>query len=126
MFSNRVVFYLPDNSVNDATEFYIDTIKKGFEKAGFSVVVKSEIKNISRNDSYILTIEAKHFFILKLKFPSSRIVNWFQGVVAEEAFGLQAPMLENMFGIFMSGSHLSFPFIISLFQMRCWIIIKTN
>lgn len=86
MSSNRVVFYLPDNAVNDATEFYIDIIKKGFEEANFSVVVKNDIKDISRSDKYIFTIEAKHFFILKLKFPSSRIINWFQGVVAEEAF----------------------------------------
>lgn len=81
----KIVFFLPHDSVNDATEYYLKILSLGFEKSNFNVVYCSDIKFLP-NAEYILTIEAKQFFLAKIKYPKAKIINWFQGVVAEEAY----------------------------------------
>ncbi|PKF32911.1 hypothetical protein [Acinetobacter proteolyticus] len=83
----EIVFFLPEGSINDATEYYLKLLQLGFEDSNLNVVHCSNIK-VLREADYILTIEAKQFFLAKIKFPKAKIINWFQGVVAEEAYML--------------------------------------
>ncbi|WP_180138624.1 hypothetical protein [Acinetobacter sp. YH12043] len=83
--SNSVLFFLPDGSVNDATEYYIDILQNAFEISGYNVYKSSKIRDLKRYDN-ILTIEAKWFFFVKIINPKAIAFNWFQGVVAEEAY----------------------------------------
>ncbi len=79
-----ILFYLPEGTLNDATEYYIGILEEAFKEKGFKVFYSGDIKEVSKH-KYILTIEAKHFLKVKLKKPSAKVINWFQGVVAEEA-----------------------------------------
>ncbi|MCH7315767.1 hypothetical protein [Acinetobacter sp. ANC 3882] len=83
----EIVFFLPEGSINDATEYYLKILYLGFKDYGFNVIYCSNLKDLPASD-YILTIEAKQFFLAKIKFPKAKIINWFQGVVAEEAYVL--------------------------------------
>lgn len=83
--NNKILFFLPSGSINDATAYYIKVLEDAFKGAGYQVVKSSKIKAL-RVYSRILTIEAKWFFFTKLLNPSAVVFNWFQGVVAEEAY----------------------------------------
>lgn len=82
---DKILFLLPEGSLNDATEYYINILQVGFEKSGSIVYRSSTLKDVRKYDK-VLTIEAKWFFIAKLINPKANIMNWFQGVVAEEAY----------------------------------------
>lgn len=82
---NMVLFLLPLGTLNDATEYYVDILQESFEKAGYRVSRSDQLKDV-RKFKKILTIEAKWFFFSKVMNPSASIVNWFQGIVAEEAY----------------------------------------
>lgn len=83
--SNKILFLLPDGSLNDATQYYVQIIHEAFEKAGYIVSYSNKLFDAKKYQE-ILTIEAKWFFYAKLVNPSASIINWFQGVVAEEAY----------------------------------------
>lgn len=83
--NNKILFLLPSGSLNDATEYYIDILETSFLKANY-IVERSSILKVARSYRYILTIEAKWFFLAKVFNPKAIIINWFQGVVAEEAY----------------------------------------
>lgn len=83
--NNSILFFLPKGALNDATEYYVEILQKGFEKAGYKVSRSDSLTDI-RKFKKILTIEAKWFFFIKIINPSASIMNWFQGVVAEEAY----------------------------------------
>lgn len=82
---NKILFLLPDGSLNDATQYYVQIIHEAFEKAGYVVSYSNKLFDAKKYQE-ILTIEAKWFFYAKLINPSASIINWFQGVVAEEAY----------------------------------------
>lgn len=83
--SNKILFLLSDGSLNDATQYYVQIIHEAFEKAGYVVSYSNKLFDAKKYQE-ILTIEAKWFFYAKLVNPSASIINWFQGVVAEEAY----------------------------------------
>ncbi len=91
---DKILFLLPEGSLNDATEYYINILQEGFEISGANVHRSSTLKDV-RKYNKILTIEAKWFFIAKLMNPNANILNWFQGVVAEEAFMTTNSMLRK-------------------------------
>lgn len=83
--SKKILFLLSKDSLNDATEYYIDILRDSFMQSGFIIDISHRVKD-ARQYTYILTIEAKWFFFAKLANRHAKIINWFQGVVAEEAF----------------------------------------
>ena len=80
-------FYLLENDINEATSYYVDIIRKALEKQGEEVVYTSSLNNISFTDK-VLTIQAKAFFYVWLRNRKQYIVNWYQGIVPEEAMCL--------------------------------------
>ncbi|XDK02169.1 hypothetical protein ABUP58_00905 [Acinetobacter baumannii] len=62
----KILFYLPEGSINDATKYYIEILESSFSDF-FEVVIVKSLKEQS-NVKYILTIEAKHFFWQSLNF----------------------------------------------------------
>lgn len=92
--SKKILFLLSKDSLNDATEYYIDILKDSFIQSGFVVDISHRVKD-AREYMYILTIEAKWFFFAKLANRHAKIMNWFQGVVAEEAFMTTNSMLRK-------------------------------
>lgn len=82
---NSILFFLPQGTLNDATEYYVEILQNSFEKAGYKVCRSDSLTDV-RKFKKVLTIEAKWFFFIKIMNPSASIMNWFQGVVAEEAY----------------------------------------
>lgn len=104
----KILFYLPEGSINDATKYYIEILESSFSDFLEVVIVKS-LKEQS-NVKYILTIEAKHFFLAKLKFPKAKIINWFQGVVAEEALMTKGSLWRKYLWAFFESFTLKYSF----------------
>ena len=82
--TNKIIFFLPKKTMNEATVYYVDILKQGFIKAGYRV---EETENLSdlKNFNRIFVMSAKWCFIVKLFNPKAKIVTWFQGLGAEEA-----------------------------------------
>ncbi|WP_228127266.1 MULTISPECIES: hypothetical protein [Acinetobacter] len=72
------------NERNDATDYYVQLIKKSLEASGQAVLIIDDLKNIEKNDK-VLTISLKAFFYTWLRNPKQFIFHWFQGVTPEEA-----------------------------------------
>jgi hypothetical protein len=75
------------NERNDATDYYVEIIKKTLTKSGNSVELIDEISLINKDDK-VLTISLKAFFLVWLNNPRQFIIHWFQGVTPEEALML--------------------------------------
>lgn len=78
----KIVFL--DGERNDATDYYVQMIRKGLEQQGHQVVIINDIKKIEKKDK-VLTISLKAFFYTWLRNPRQFIIHWFQGVTPEEA-----------------------------------------
>lgn len=74
-------FYLPEGSLNEATVYYTDLIKKGLERSGYSIKVVKSIDSIEKS-AEVLTIRSLDQ--IKLKKTTKKLVNWFQGIGPEE------------------------------------------
>lgn len=77
-------FYLQDGDLNEATSYYIDIISKALLQQGEQVEKVFSLKLISPTDK-VITIQSKAFFRIWLKNPKQYIINWYQGIVPEEA-----------------------------------------
>ena len=81
---NTLKFYSLKAEINDATQYYVETILLAFKKQGYEVMSVSDTKQITKND-LVLVITMKSFIKVYLHQPRQRIVMWFQGIVPEEA-----------------------------------------
>lgn len=77
-------FYLQDGDLNEATSYYIDIISRALLQQGEQVEKVFSLKLISPTDK-VITIQSKAFFRIWLKNPKQYIINWYQGIVPEEA-----------------------------------------
>lgn len=77
-------FFLTERSVNEATDFYIGLIERAIHVAGYKSERIFNVKQILGND-VVVTIEAKDFLKVKLLKPGHKQINWYQGIVPEEA-----------------------------------------
>ena len=77
-------FYLQDGDLNEATSYYIDIISRALLQQGEQVEKVFSLKVISPTDK-VITIQSKAFFRVWLKNPKQYIINWYQGIVPEEA-----------------------------------------
>ncbi|MDO5104288.1 hypothetical protein [Capnocytophaga sp.] len=86
LFSKQnIKIFLPPNrdSLNDATQYYVELIERAIKKSGGSTVRCKYLKEINRGDT-VLTIELFPFvqvFLLK----GAKVIHWVQGVSPEEA-----------------------------------------
>jgi hypothetical protein len=82
--TNKIIFFLPKKTMNEATVYYVDILKHGFIKAGYSVEETEDLSDLKKINK-IFVMSAKWCFIVKLFNPKAKIVTWFQGLGAEEA-----------------------------------------
>ena len=75
--------FVEKQEMNDATSFYIGTIKSAIEKITDEVKVVSSIKEIGKND-IVIVVTIKTFFLVWLKNRKQTIYIWFQGILPEE------------------------------------------
>ena len=84
MTSNKVLFFCPKNTINEATEYYVDILKEALKKSGYEVSQSADFKD-TRSFENIFVMSAKWCFLVKIINPRANIITWFQGLGGEEA-----------------------------------------
>lgn len=81
----RVIFYLPSKAINEATIYYTQLVERALRNSGFEVT-KTESTNIPFNskEDFIFVIRVRDYIQAKLKFKTTKIILWYQGITAEE------------------------------------------
>ncbi|MEN3759932.1 hypothetical protein [Aeromonas veronii] len=81
----KIAVYLPKyDYLNEATSYYIDMVCDGLANEKPHIVYRlSELKKC--NCEMVLVIDAKSLVFVKLRYPTLKVITWYQGVVPEEA-----------------------------------------
>ncbi|HFU0347199.1 TPA: hypothetical protein ACGTTX_001656, partial [Vibrio parahaemolyticus] len=89
--------YLANKSdINNATEFYINMIQTALEALDI-VVEKVYTLSDLKNADYVLTVDAKAAFFVRVRYPLKKIIVWYQGVVPEEAYMVFGSRLRKLY-----------------------------
>lgn len=80
----RIIFYIPEKAINDATEYYVNLVKKAFMEKGVEVVVYNYDNFDLKTSHYFFTIRVRDFIQIYKKKRSAKIIMWFQGLGPEE------------------------------------------
>ena len=78
------LYYYETSSMNDATSYYTNIIRKGLTELGYSFEYTNDLKKVVDSD-IIVTITVMSFLRSKLKNRKARTIFWSQGVGPEEA-----------------------------------------
>ncbi len=79
----NLVVYLPNSYyLNEATSFYIDMVCEGLSNQKPKIV--HELSGLNKFDA-VFVIDAKSFLFVKMRYPTMKIITWYQGIVPEEA-----------------------------------------
>jgi len=89
-------FSFRKNALNDATKVYVQIIEKTFTEIGYNFVYSNSINDIKKGD-LVLTIEVKDFFLLMLLKRNLKIINWYQGIVPEEALLIKKSFFRKLY-----------------------------
>lgn len=83
---SKVYLYCDKASLNEATLYYVDIVKKGLDAAlgAYDYKIVHSLGDIKSPDC-IFTITFHYFCKAKIRFPYAKTVCWFQGVGLEEA-----------------------------------------
>lgn len=81
---NMYKIYLYKGDLNEATSFYIDIIRRALIRMDKNVDIIYSLDSLDSNDT-VITIQAKAFAEVLLKNRKQNIINWYQGIVPEEA-----------------------------------------
>jgi len=80
----RLIIYLPEDSLNDATEHYVYLVKKAFTDKGFEILVSNNRNFEILSSDFIFVIRIKDFINIYWRSKSKNIIIWYQGLLAEE------------------------------------------
>lgn len=80
----KIIFYIPDNAKNDATLYYVELVKKAFDKLDLDVEEFTNTNFKYDTDDYFFTIRTRDFVKIFLKTFSFKIIHWYQGIGPEE------------------------------------------
>lgn len=86
--------YIVNDSLNDATGFYIQIIEEAIKASGNDVARVNDPSTISRDD-VVVTVGNKMFYVARKKHPKAQI-NWFQGISPEEVKFSKRPFLKKL------------------------------
>lgn len=95
MKSKQILFFLPKKTMNEATSYYVNILKKSFEKAGFEILESENFKDVKKFNN-IFVMSAKWCFLVKLFNPNSKVITWFQGVGGEEALMIRGSKRDKL------------------------------
>ena len=77
-------FYLQEGDINEATAYYVDIISQAIKMNGEQIERTSSLRSIATHDK-VLTISCKAAFKVWFNNPRQYLINWYQGIVPEEA-----------------------------------------
>jgi hypothetical protein len=101
----RIIFYLPEKSLNDATIYYVDLIAKAFAQQNFKVEISNTLDFHCNKTDYILTIRVRDFISAYTRKGFGRVIMWFQGIGPEEYlminnYSFKAKIISFLFSFF--------------------------
>lgn len=92
MEKQKVKFFLPEGTINDATEYYCKLIERAFLKERYSVQIYNT-NNDFNNDDIVISIRPGDLYALKGDYR--KIISWFQGIGPEEYILLHGENLRS-------------------------------
>lgn len=104
----KAVMYLgSEKDLNDATVKYIGVVLGALSISDYEVSIQYNFQNFDKVD-LVVTIDAKSFLINRIVNWKRKLltVNWFQGVVAEEALLTKNSILRKIFWSFLERATL--------------------
>jgi hypothetical protein len=89
-------FSFRKNALNDATINYVEILEKSFKELGFDFIYCKSLSEINNGD-ILLTIEVKDLFLLSLYKRNLKFINWYQGIVPEEAILMKKSWIRKIY-----------------------------
>ena len=96
MFKCIKFFSFRKNALNDATINYVEILEKSFKEIGFDFIYCKSLSEINNGD-IVLTIEVKDLFLLSLYKRNLKFINWYQGIVPEEAILMKKSWIRKIY-----------------------------
>ena len=104
----RITLYLDPRSLNDATSYYINLLKRASTELGHNFKISKNIFDIKSTD-VIMTITTNHFIKGLLYRPFSKKIFWSQGIDPEESMMRENNLLKYYLKSFIEYIVLSLP-----------------
>lgn len=81
--ANDIVLYVPKKSyLNEATNYYCDLVLEGLGCINYKIAYS--INDLNKCD-LVFVLDAKSLILVKFRYPTKKVIVWYQGVVPEEA-----------------------------------------
>lgn len=93
MEKQKVKFFLPDGTINDATSYYCNLIEKAFCSTKFDVS-ESKVTSEFAKDDIVITIRPIDLFRLRRNYR--KLITWFQGIGPEEYILLHGKNIRSL------------------------------
>lgn len=110
MKSNKVLFFLPQKTLNEATEYYVNIIKEAVSKSGNEVVQSSQFKDTKYFET-VFVMSAKWCFLVKVTNPKAKVITWFQGLGGEEALMSRGSKRDKAIWTLLEGFAMKFSWL---------------
>lgn len=110
MKSNKILFFLPENTLNEATKYYIEIIKEAVSKLGCEVVQSTQFKDTKCFET-IFVMSAKWCFLVKITNPKAKVITWFQGLGGEEALMSRGSKRDKAIWTLLEGFAMKFSWL---------------
>lgn len=110
MKSDPVLFFLPERTLNEATEYYVDIIKEAISQLGRRVVESNHFNDTKRFKT-VFVMSAKWCFLVKLANPKADVITWFQGLGGEEALMSRGSKRDKAIWTLLEGFAMKFSWL---------------
>ena len=104
----RITLYLDPRSLNDATSYYINLLKRASTELGHNFKISNNISD-TKNTDVIMTITTNHFIKGLVFRPFSKKIFWSQGIDPEESMMRENNLLKYYLKSFIEYIVLSLP-----------------
>jgi len=103
-----ITLYLDPTSLNEATSYYFDLIKRASMELGHNFKISKNISDI-KNADVIMTVSTNHFIKALVFKPFSKKIFWSQGIDPEESMMKENNLLKYYLKSFIEYIVLSLP-----------------
>ena len=95
--NKRIIFYLPEYTINDASQHFLNLMKKAFLDSGFEIIISNNWNFKILSTDYIFVTNIKNFIKIYLRSRSNNIIYWSQGLLSEEHVMMSKKTMLNRF-----------------------------
>lgn len=107
MEDKKVLFFLPERAMNEATIYYVDIIKEALEKENYKIIKSNNFIDV-RKFRKVFVMSAKWCFLVKIANPKADVITWFQGLGGEEALMSRGSRRDKIIWDFLEGFSMKY------------------